>query len=61
MKECALNCIIPAPVSVKISEMGSFPLRELKKVHAPTSLTRFGAEAQEMLSGFGIAAAAGPG
>ncbi len=61
MKDCALNCIIPAPFSVKISGTGSFPLKELKKVHAPSGLTRFGTEALEMLSGFGIDAAAGPG
>ena len=60
MKDCALNCIIPAPVSVEFSGTGKFPLKELKKVHAPAGLARFGTEALEMLSGFGIAAAAGP-
>ena len=60
MKDCVLNCIIPAPVSVELTGTGKFPLNELKKVHASAGLARFGTEAQEMLSGFGIAAAAGP-
>ena len=60
MKDCVLNCIIPVPVSVELSGTGKFPLTELKKVYAPAELARFGTEASEMLSGFGIAAATGP-
>ena len=60
MKSCALNCIIPVPVSVEFSGTEKFPLKELKTVYAVAGLERFGTDALEMLSGFGIAASSGP-
>ncbi len=60
MKNCALDCIIPVPVSVEFSGTEKFPLKELKKIYAPVGLERFGTEALEILSGFGIAAGLGP-
>ena len=56
MKDTALNCIIPAPVSIVFSGTGKLQLKELNKVRFEPGLERFGAEAVEMLSCFGITA-----
>ena len=61
MKAPVLNCIIPVPVSVEFSGTEKFPLKQLKMIAAEKGLERFGEEAAEMLSRFGISASAGAG
>ena len=54
MKISALNCIIPVPKTVKITESGSFHLNKISGIQTETGLERFACEAQEMLLNFGI-------
>ena len=59
MNRTALNCIIPVPESTEVSGEGKFSLRGLKKIYAESGLERFGRQAAENLSAFGISVQTG--